>query len=326
MRSQFLKWLKILLPLLLGVLLMWWIYSKFSPEQIDKIRLHFREANYIYVLISIVFAFLSHLSRAYRWNYLLQPMGYTTRFRNNVMAIGISYIINLLIPRSGEVSRALIMQKYENIPFEKAFGTIFAERAIDLIILFLLAVLAFSVQYQTLKEFVFSRIPLYKLILVFSVLLAIVLLIILYSRTSNSKLSKKIRTFIEGFKTGILSVLRMKKAGLFILHTVFIWTMYLLMFYITFFAIKETAMLSFPVIITSFVVGGLVIAFTNGGFGYYPIFIAQLLLLFDVPYETGTAFGWIAWTSQFIVVLTFGLSSFILLPILNKKSQNTWQK
>ena len=62
-------------------------------------------------------------------------MGYNPRLINNILAIFITYIANLGVPRSGEFFRATVLQTYEKIPFEKSFGTIIAERTIDLLML-----------------------------------------------------------------------------------------------------------------------------------------------------------------------------------------------
>ena len=93
---------------------------------------------------------LSHVSRAYRWNFMLHPLGYRPRLINNVLAIFITYIANLGVPRSGELFRATVMQTYEQIPFEKSFGTIIAERAVDLLMLLLTIGLAFSLESDIL--------------------------------------------------------------------------------------------------------------------------------------------------------------------------------
>ena len=94
-------------------------------------------------MLSIFFGILSHLSRAYRWQFLLEPLGYKPKFANSVMAVLIAYLLNLFIPRSGEIARAASIKKYENIPFEKAFGTIVAERVADVIMLFSIIGIAF---------------------------------------------------------------------------------------------------------------------------------------------------------------------------------------
>lgn len=110
----------------------------------------------------------------------------------------------------------------------------------------------------------------------------------------------------------------MKKKWAYLFHTLFIWVMYLLMFYVAIFALDETAHISVGTALTAFIVGGFTIAFTNGGFGSYPFFIAEVLLLFGVTLTVGTAFGWIVWISQFFMTLVLGGASFILLPVLNR--------
>jgi uncharacterized membrane protein YbhN (UPF0104 family) len=84
----------------------------------------------------------------------------------------------------------------------------------------------------------------------------------------------------------------------FLLHSLYIWLSYVVMFYITIFALPETAGISFGVVATAFVIGSLAITFTNGGFGVYPAVLATILELYGVPFASGTAFGWIVWSSQ----------------------------
>src|SRR5690606_28522675 len=96
---------------------------------------YFNDVNYFYLLLSLFFMKVSHASRAYRWKYSLLYLGYQSSFLNNFMAISVGYLLNLTIPRSGELSRAAVLQKYDSIPFDKGFGTIIAERIIDLVFL-----------------------------------------------------------------------------------------------------------------------------------------------------------------------------------------------
>ena len=84
-------------------------------------------------------AVISHIIRAIRWRVMLIPMNYNPKTINLILSVFISYISNLAIPRSGEVLRATIVNKYEKIPFSKGFSTIVIERFIDLIILLILS-------------------------------------------------------------------------------------------------------------------------------------------------------------------------------------------
>lgn len=319
MKSQLFKWLKLILPIVLGILLMGWIYKKFTPEQLATIRFHFQHARYGYLGLALFFGFLSHLSRAYRWNYLLHPMGYYPKYYNNAMAVGVSFLMNMVIPRFGEVSRAWALKKYEQVPFEKSFGTIVAERLVDAAILCLCLLLTLYLQYEIIKDFLFKYAPSATFLWIAGIVILVLIAGFVYLAKSKSAWNRKINRYAAGFKEGMLIILTAPKAGWFALHTLLIWVLYFGMFYASTLALKETSVISLSAAFTGFSVGSVAIAFTNGGFAYYPIFVAQILVLFSIPYETGTAFGWLTWTSQFVMILFLGGLSFMLLPIVNRK-------
>ncbi|GEQ84649.1 membrane protein [Patiriisocius marinistellae] len=314
------KILKIAIPLGLGIFLIWYIYQQFTPSQLKETKEHFKNAHYGFVALSVLLSILSHLSRAYRWSFMLQPLGYTPKLANNFMAISVAYLMNIFIPKSGEVSRGIILDKYENIPFEKGFGTIISERIVDLLFLLAFTGLALFLKFDVLYDYVVSSIPpsfLYKAVIAFVIFTALVLLFLKFSK---SKINTKIKNFVIGLKDGVLSVVKMKKKGAFIFHTFLIWGLYLLSFYVATKALDETTTIGFGTIIIAFVVGSFTFAFTNSGFGTYPAAIAGILVLFSVPITAGTAFGWIVWTSNIASILIFGVLSLLLLPIYNKKT------
>lgn len=309
----------IIFPIALGFFLIWYSLSKLKPEDVIAIKSSFRTANYSWVFLSLFFGILSHMSRAYRWQFMLEPLGYKPKFANSVMTVLIAYLLNLVIPRSGEIARATAISKYENIPFDKAFGTIVAERIADIIMLLLIISVAFFLQTELIKGYLITENsnPTKKIGLI---IIFLTLFIIGYKLLKKSKnpFVLKIKNFINGLKEGVTSILKMKKKWAFIFHTIFIWAMYVLMFYAVSFAIPETTNLAFEAIIVGFVVGALAMALTNGGLGTYPIFVASALILYHIPINPARAFGWIMWTAQTIMVLIFGGLSFFILPIYNK--------
>jgi len=308
-----------MLPITLGVILIWYIISRLKPSDIVDIKNSFKTANYFWVALSLFFGILSHLSRAYRWQFMLEPLGFKPKFPNTIMTVLIAYLVNLGIPRAGEIARATAISKYEKIPFEKAFGTIVAERIADVIMLFFIIGLAFFLQANLIKEQLFKD-PSSMVLKVIFLLASIVIAILFYRfiKKSEAPFFVKIRNFINGLIEGALSIFKMKKKWAFIFHTVFIWAMYVLMFYAVTFAIPETTHLPFEAIIVGFVVGALSMALTNGGFIYYPIFVAGALTLYRIPEHPAFAFGWIMWTAQTLMVLLFGGLSFFFLPIYNR--------
>lgn len=319
MKKHISKWLSILLPVLLGIFLIIYTYKKFTPEQILEIKGYFKNANYSYIYLGLIVAFLGNASRAYRWKFALNHMGYTTSFYNNFMAVNIGYLLNLTVPKSGEISRALIIKKYENVPFDKGFGSIVAERIIDMLVLLSFMLVAIFMQFNVVKAFILDKLPLHKLVLLILISFFMFLVLLWVYLSSKAKWVQIIKQKISGLKEGFLSIIHIKKKGAYFFHTAFIWFSYLFTFYITLFVIPQTSNLSFEAIITAFVVGSIAIAFTNSGFGSYPFLLAKILLFYSVSETAGNAFGWIVWTSQMLLVLILGVLSFLFLPIFNRR-------
>ncbi len=318
MKKPVTKFLKIAIPLALGIFLIWYSYSKFSQEQLQEIQVHFENANYWFVSLAVFLGLLSHVSRAYRWNFMLEPLGYQPKVINNFMAVYIAYLMNIFIPKSGEVSRAVVLSKYENVPFDKGFGTIISERIVDLIFLFGFTIAALMLQFDVLDAYLTEVIPARKLLVALVIMVALSVLFLLFLKYSRSLLQQKLKNFFNGLKEGVLSILTMKKKAAFILHTFFIWGLYLLSFYVATFALPETSNIAMGTIIITFVVGSFSFAFTNSGFGSYPFFVAGILAVFGIAETVGTAFGWIIWTSNIASIIFFGGLSFIMLPIYNR--------
>ena len=320
MNKKIRKTLFIILPITLGVFLIWYFLSKLSSQDKIDIINSFKSANYWWVLFSLILGILSHLSRAYRWQFMLEPIGFKPKLPNLIMTVLIAYLLNLLIPRSGEVARATAISKYENIPFEKAFGTIVAERIADVIMLLFIIGLAFFMQADLLKKTLFKDSSSNSLQSVLILIALLILGVVFYRliKKSENAFFVKIKNFINGLIEGAVSIFKMKKKWPFIFHTVFIWLMYVIMFYVVSFALPETTNLPFGAIIVGFVVGSLSMALTNGGLGTYPVFVASALILYNIEDNPARAFGWIMWTAQTLMILLFGGLSFLLLPIYNR--------
>jgi len=310
-----------ILPLTIGVFFIWLSIRTTTPEERNAIIESIQNANYFFVGLSIFFAVLSHLSRAYRWKYLLQPLGYKPRFINSVLTVMIAYLANLGVPRSGEILRATALANYEKLPFEKVFGTVVAERIVDLLFLIFFILIALWVQFDLIWDLLrpkdFNPYSI-ALLAIFGMLILLVLRH--YFNKSQKGWVFKIKTLFIGFLQGIKSVLSMPHKGLFMLHTIFIWAMYLAMFYTVKWAMPETDALTLTMVIPAFVAGGIVISATNGGIGVYPFTVALVLEGFGISNQAGLAFGWIMWSSQTFMILVFGALSFFALPLVNRAS------
>ncbi len=251
---------------------------------------------------------------------MLEPMGYKSSQANRFMAVMVAYLANFGIPRSGEVLRAVTLSTYEKVPFEKGFGTIISERVADLLILMLIIGIVVILQTDDLLIYLNDQnIKPLNTLLIFLGLVGLIVIGIYIIKQSTWGPFKKIKKLAKGLLEGMRSILKMEQKWAFIFHTVFIWSLYLIMFFVIQLSIPETANTPAGIIMAAFVVGSFAVSATNGGIGVYPLAVGGVLMFFGVQDHAAEAFGWISWATQTFVVLIFGGLSFILLPLLNNR-------
>ncbi|PKV48477.1 hypothetical protein ATE84_0476 [Aquimarina sp. MAR_2010_214] len=320
MNPKLIKFLKIILPLALGVFLIWYSITSATPEERQKTLQYITQADPKWIILSVIMGIISHLSRAYRWKFLLEPLGYQIKLSNSFMAVMAGYLANLGIPRSGEILRGGTISTYEGVPFKKAFGTIISERVIDSIMLLLVIGITLIFQSQDLFLYLEEKITntfILLIALIGAILLGIVFLRII--KKSSHPVLIKIKNFGEGLLEGVKSISKLKQKSAFIFHTFLIWVLYIAMFYVIKFTVPETANLSIGPMLATFVAGSIAMSTTNGGIGAFPIATAAILFLFNIEKPAGEAFGWILWGSQTAINVIIGALSFLFLPILNRE-------
>jgi len=320
LKSKIRKFLSLIIPLLIGIIIIYYQFTTLNPEELEKIKTSFIKADYFYIFLSLFIALFGFWSRAYRWKFALQHLGYQTKFHNDLMTVCVSYLVNLTIPRSGEISRAALLKKYENVPFDKGFGTIVAERIVDMIIFLLFVAVGFISQFDKIYQYLIQKNVKFETLIWFSIIgIVLFFIFVLVWVYAEWKIILKLKQKLSGLIEGMLSILKMKNKWNYIFHSFFIWFSYLAMFYVTIFALPETANISFDVVVMGFIFGTLAVGFTNGGLGAYPLAIASILSLYGISEGIGTAFGYLIWVSQTLLTIFLGLLSYLLLPILNKK-------
>jgi len=313
------KFLKIFVPIAVGLFLVWYSYNSTTPEERKQIIHYISNASPLWVTISILIGILSHISRAIRWKYLLEPLGYRPKTVNTIFIVLISYFANLGIPRSGEILRATALTTYEKVPFEKGFGTIVTERVIDLLMLLAIITITLVLQTDFILGFLEERGV--NIIGAIGILLVGIVGLFLGSyiiRKSKSPLAIKLKGFLNGLQDGVLSLFKMKNKWPFIFHTLFIWAAYFGMFWVIKYTVEETIPLSLGELLVAFVAGAFAMSTTNGGIGLYPIAVSAALGIYGISSVSGDAFGWIMWIAQTFMVVVFGTISFLVLPLLNR--------
>ena len=270
-----------------------------------------------------VFALISHWMRALRWKLLIEQTGNQVKNWTSFHSLMVGYLVNLAIPRGGEVSRTYNLYKLEKTPIETSFGTVVVERIIDVLCLFILMAICFLVQWNALVTFFNSlgignssegiSIPLWLWIVLG---LGFIFLLVLYLFRKNEKLLK----ILIGFKSGLLSVLHLKKKRLFLIQTAIIWVLYFLMTYSVMLAFEKTAALGIGGVLVIFVIGGIAMAIPlPGGLGsYHTLLPLGLVMIYNMDRTDATAFVFIFHAWQTLVMIVGGVVSLICTSVLLK--------
>lgn len=318
--KQVVKFIKIAIPIGLAVYLM---YDTFKdPKSREELYSAISRAEYIWVGISMLCALLSHLLRSRRWKYLLEPMGYKTRFWNAYHSVMSGYLVNMAIPRAGEVSRAGLFGGVEHTPFDKTFGSIAAERVVDMIILLSLTGITVLSQYDiiwnAMQEQLANR-PQDGLALHWKALIGLGILAIGFVIITKMGLFLKVKGFVMGLIDGLTSVLRTPYKLQFFRDTILIWTLYMIMFGVMYQCLPETSSLGLGAILAGFVFGSFAVVLTPGGTGAYHLAVALALGYYGIQESTGQALGLIIWGSQTILLIGLGFLSLLLMPFYNRE-------
>lgn len=333
LKKTILTLVKTVLPLLLGFYLIWVFFSKMAedPKKLEAFYTAIYNANYFWILLALLMGVIAYFARAHRWKYVLEPLNYKTNFWHRYHAVMIGYLVNLTIPRAGEASRSAMLYRSDGVPFSSSFGTIIAERAVDLLILvaitIITAFLAFDdfIEIKSLIENEFGsdvkgtsswfslKFVIYALILFFGILFC-------YFFIFKRKFRQKFISFIREVLAGLLSIFKLKQPFSYLLYTAIIWLCYIGMFAISFQALGQTSEIPFSGILLGFLAGSLGIIFTNGGIGTYPLLVGLVVAFYinkDYPENSlaiGNALGMLLWVTQTILMILLGLISLVLLP------------
>jgi hypothetical protein len=305
---------KFLFLLALGISLLYWIFyeqektyaiecifnggTKETCSLWQKLRSDFKNLHYGYVFATIFVFLISNYIRAVRWNMLLQPLGVAAQIRNTFSAISIAYMVNLVIPRAGEIARATSLMKSEEISFEKSLGTVITDRISDVICLFIISIFTILLAYDDIigyfrKNFNLenriSNLSLYSLAEVFVAIMMMAGMIFFVSKKfRQNKYAVKIYKLLDGISEGIKSISRLKNPILFVLLSFLMWFCYFTMTYLGFKAFEPTAALSFKVALVVFFFGSLGIVFPSpGGMGSYHFLAMESLTIYGISKADG---------------------------------------
>lgn len=306
----------------------------FRGQDWDKLIADLENAEYSWVIASLLACFLAHVVRAFRWRMMIGSLGDgTPSFLNTCYAVIIGYMANVAFPRMGEVSRCGVINKTNNISLVKLIGTVIVERVVDLLMLCIVLALGIILQFDLLSDFLYKNV-LVKLkgstgnltILVFAAIILISALVFFYLLMKKRKWGIKVKIFnlFRDMKSGILSVKDLDNKAGFVISSVLIWVLYGLSTYFCFFALEATSGLGPLAALSALVFSSLgMIVPVQGGIGAFHYMVSEGLLVYDIPKTDGLAYALLIHSSQTLLVLFTGAISLIMLMLKSsKKNQN----
>jgi glycosyltransferase 2 family protein len=322
--------LKIIIPLVIAGLIIWYMSTKINIPQLVK---NVQNADYTWVGITMAISLFAHLSRAYRWNLLMEPIGYKPPLGKTFLAVMVGYFGNIFIPRMGEVLRCMVLNWVDRVPFKSSFGTVVTERAFDFLCLLSLIGISLLIEFDKfsiLIKKIFAAdekvteqaaINYVFIFIMIGLMIAVIVLFILRKKIMASSFYGKVKEFVIGLWQGVISIKTMKRKWTFILHTFIIWGCYYFMTYLIFFSLPSTSGLGPLAGLVILIVGGLgMSAPSSGGIGVFHVMVANALMLFyGLTYDDGVAYATVIHGSQLINILFVGLLSLIICFVLAKR-------
>lgn len=320
--------LKFVLPVLLGGVILYWMYRDFDFKRIEKVMLH--DMDWTWMLLSLPFGITAQLFRGIRWKQTLEPVGEKPRLSTCVNAIFLSYAASLVIPRVGEFTRCGVLKKCDGVSFPKALGTVVTERAIDTLLVMIVTGVTLLAQMSIFESFFLSTGTSIDAILakfsatgyVVTAICAVAVLVLLHFLLKRLSIYNKVKATLNGIWQGMLSLKSVKNIPLFIVLTLAIWVSYFLHYYLTFFCFGFTSGMGVTCALATFVVGSIaVIVPTPNGAGPWHFAVKTMLLLYGsaalgsnaITADEALSFVLIVHTIQTMLVVLLGVWAMIML-------------
>lgn len=315
--------LNILLPILLGGFILYWVYRDFDFAQAKTVLL--QDMQWSWMILSLFFGATSHVLRGWRWKQTLLPLGVRPRTSNCVDAIFLAYAANMVLPRVGEVSRCGVLSRYDKVPFTQSLGTVVTERLVDALSLLLITGVTLVAQLPVFATFfreTGTKIPSLLHLLTtpwFYVSLFSVAAVVILAAILLRSISEKVKGAAQSMWKGIRSLRDVKSMPLFLLYTFLMWACYFCHFYLAFYCFPFTAQLGFEAGLVMFVAGAFaVIVPTPNGAGSWHFAVITMMMLYGVSDTDASTFALLVHGIQTLLVILLGIWGWLHMLAVNK--------
>lgn len=341
-KSLIKKSLQFLFFLGLGCLFIWLSVRNLTPHDIEALKQStvsvFQTNRWLWLIPAIITGVLSHYIRGLRSILLIDASGYHIKKSMSFYAVMVGYFGNLGFPRAGEVLRCTYLQQYASVPFQKSISTIINERVVDIILFFLLLIIAIllntqaimGIEYdgQTIKDILIAKIEgivfSYKIWIILGILTLLTTIIIKFRKQLLTiKILRKTDLFFQEIWKGLISIRYLKNPFLFVCYSFLIWIFYYLTTFFTFFCFDFLGNMGFIPPFLCLVYGSFGFMIAQGGIGAYPVIVAGTLVLYNIPYPQALAAGWLGWGMQTLMYIVLGTFAILLGSFFKRKTNKS---
>lgn len=292
------------------------LFLVFKNISFDEFIAQAESANYSWVYLSIALTPIAHIARAYRWNLLINPLGYQATTTRTTAAVLVGYIVNLVLPRLGEVTRCGVLKKTDGVPMTISVGSVISERIIDVLVLFLITAVTLVIQFDKLSSFLlsmFGSIDTRGLIIMALSAVALAILGIAAVYWLYNRLEGRFRVVLGQLFEGLFSLRKIDNIKGFLASTLLLWVTYFFMGYVIFFVVAETSDLGWKVGMMMLVCGSIAMTIpVQGGFGTFHSIVGSMLLLYGIDKTTGVFFATLVHSSQVVATVIYGVIGLIM--------------
>ena len=323
------QFIQVVISLGIATWIFWFLYKDIElAALIDQIK----SSNWAWIIFSLMISMIGYLVRSWRWTLLIDPEnGQQVSLTRAYHAVMIGNLVNMLIPRAGEVARCGVLTRTNGVSMGYLFGTVIVERSVDLLCLVSTIAVAFFIEkdlflnlasqlvdLQSLGESILSNLP----IAIGGIATLFLLIWYLSRRFRNHGLSSKIQHFFREILSGLKRIGKLSNPTGFWTSSVLLWIIYFLTMYTISFGIISTANLSPGEVLLVMVMGSIgMIAPVQGGIGTFHALVAFILIQLGISEVDGKIFAAIIHGTQVVLVLFAGLVSWLIMMKLPSHSE-----
>ncbi|MBT8391090.1 MAG: flippase-like domain-containing protein, partial [Ignavibacteriaceae bacterium] len=311
------------------------LYLAFYDVDFSEVLQIVSHASIFWMIGFILLSMSGHVVRTVRWKVILHSVKPDAKIKHLFGALMVGYGVNCITPKLGEVTRAMLIGKWENLSRSSMFGTVIVERVIDILSLGAAVLVSAFIWSSSLYE----SFPWLKSTLYVSAILMIIVLTLIYLSVKfkekfygailkiigklSVKLSDRLGYIFEMLIQGFTSLKGARNYLLTALLSILLLIVYALAAFVGFYMLDmQNVTLTMGWVLMSISAIGTVIPTPGATGSYHALAKSTLVLLFGFGETISAAY---AFLTHIISYILFILIALIMFLILNKQHINLFK-